>query len=48
MRRILTDAVTDNDDKIYIFGGASLDDVNVTYSNEMIIFDTVNKFCWRK
>jgi hypothetical protein len=41
MRRILTDAITGNDDKIYIFGGASLD-VNVTYSNEMIIFDTIN------
>ena len=43
MRRICTDAVTDNNGNIYIFGGATIDTVNITYSNEMIIFDTINK-----
>ena len=40
-RREHARAVTDNNDKIYIFGGVFID--FTTYSIEMTIFDTVNK-----
>src|SRR2546423_15627466 len=39
-RRIHTRAVTDNNDKIYIFGGF---DTSGFLFNEMIIFDIINK-----
>jgi N-acetylneuraminic acid mutarotase len=44
-RKMVMDAITDNNDKIYIFGGGivGVDSINSYYSNEMMNFGIIDK-----
>jgi hypothetical protein len=43
IRKQLMQAVTDNNDKVYIFGGGFINNPDGYFSKGMVIFDTINK-----